>query len=166
MITSICIICGEVDGLENHHICPRSEGGSDEKENLITLCRIHHGYIHIFTTGRKNLSMLSKEGLARAKAQGKKLGTPANLTDAARRLGLDIANNNKKAKANAFATTLAPTLLQFQIKNMSLNKIAATLNELKIPTSSGKTGVWQANKVSRVLKFLDNAANPSNVATE
>jgi hypothetical protein len=29
-------------GLDPHHIIPRSQGGNDVKENIITLCRGHH----------------------------------------------------------------------------------------------------------------------------
>ncbi len=31
--------------LEVHHIVPRSQGGLDEPENLITLCRKHHNQV-------------------------------------------------------------------------------------------------------------------------
>ena len=41
--------CGKrgcTDKLEVHHIVPRSEGGSDAPENLITLCSKHHKVLH------------------------------------------------------------------------------------------------------------------------
>jgi 5-methylcytosine-specific restriction endonuclease McrA len=31
---------------EVHHIIPRSQGGTDDVDNLITLCRHHHKYVH------------------------------------------------------------------------------------------------------------------------
>lgn len=44
--------------LEVHHICPRSRGGSDEVDNLITLCHgchqnVHRGIIKLNKVGRK-----------------------------------------------------------------------------------------------------------------
>ena len=60
MVTNFCIICGEQEGLENHHLVPRSVGGLDEDTNMITLCRVHHGSMHGFTTGKKSLSELTK----------------------------------------------------------------------------------------------------------
>lgn len=41
-----CAICGSTDGLETHHIIPRSKGGTDRKTNLITLCERHHNKRH------------------------------------------------------------------------------------------------------------------------
>lgn len=45
-----CQICGEVlpvpyGRLEVHHIVPRSKGGSDELENLVTLCDLCHAVV-------------------------------------------------------------------------------------------------------------------------
>ncbi len=37
--------CGGM--LDIHHIEPRSLGGGNEKENLITVCRSYHGQLHL-----------------------------------------------------------------------------------------------------------------------
>lgn len=37
-----CFECGRSDTLTPHHITPRSQGGSDTLENLITLCLDDH----------------------------------------------------------------------------------------------------------------------------
>lgn len=39
-------ICGERKWVDIHHIVPTSMGGSDEPENLITLCSAHHRIVH------------------------------------------------------------------------------------------------------------------------
>lgn len=39
-------ICGQARWLHVHHIRPRSEGGTDDPENLITLCSFHHHLLH------------------------------------------------------------------------------------------------------------------------
>ncbi|MEY7847723.1 HNH endonuclease [Natrarchaeobius sp. A-rgal3] len=42
-----CTRCGADDRtLQAHHVVPRSAGGPDELENLLTLCRPCHGVIH------------------------------------------------------------------------------------------------------------------------
>lgn len=39
-------ICGARVFVELHHIVPKSEGGSDEAENLVVLCSAHHQLVH------------------------------------------------------------------------------------------------------------------------
>lgn len=43
-MTNTCFICGEDNPvvLEEHHIIPRRHGGSDNEENLVTLCANCH----------------------------------------------------------------------------------------------------------------------------
>ncbi|EMA31432.1 HNH endonuclease [Halobiforma nitratireducens] len=42
-----CTRCGADDRtLQAHHVVPRSQGGPDDLENLLTLCRPCHGVIH------------------------------------------------------------------------------------------------------------------------
>jgi hypothetical protein len=48
----MCQSCGAVGGakgdteLHAHHITPRSQGGSDQPENLTTLCQACHSQVH------------------------------------------------------------------------------------------------------------------------
>ena len=42
----LCALCGSVQYLQVHHVIPRSQGGSDFPENLITLCSKCHGQAH------------------------------------------------------------------------------------------------------------------------
>lgn len=41
-----CQWCGALDELQIHHVRYRSEGGPDNKRNLITLCAEHHQLAH------------------------------------------------------------------------------------------------------------------------
>ena len=41
-----CVRCGRKKQLEEHHIIPRSEGGSDDPENKEWRCVADHKYIH------------------------------------------------------------------------------------------------------------------------
>ena len=72
MRLTFCALCGATEGLEHHHVVPRSEGGADAEENLLTLCGTHHGMLHGIRRPA-NMSKLTKAGLAAAKARGVKL---------------------------------------------------------------------------------------------
>jgi 5-methylcytosine-specific restriction endonuclease McrA len=39
-------ICGSRFWVDLHHLKPRSEGGTDHVENLVTLCQSHHRLVH------------------------------------------------------------------------------------------------------------------------
>lgn len=41
-----CRFCGTARNLHVHHVTYRSQGGSDEDSNLITLCFEHHALVH------------------------------------------------------------------------------------------------------------------------
>ena len=41
-----CSRCGGVNNIESHHIVYRINGGSDDKSNLVDLCRACHDYRH------------------------------------------------------------------------------------------------------------------------
>ena len=40
-----CELCGSVRGLEIHHIVPVSVGGTDDKENLLCVCKKCHALL-------------------------------------------------------------------------------------------------------------------------
>ena len=48
MRLSFCAACGSTDeaSLEYHYLVPRSQGGGDEEENLLTLCPSCRGKAH------------------------------------------------------------------------------------------------------------------------
>jgi 5-methylcytosine-specific restriction endonuclease McrA len=41
-----CRFCGTTEGLHEHHVIYRSQGGPHEAANLITLCASHHALVH------------------------------------------------------------------------------------------------------------------------
>ena len=41
-----CACCSSIDILEFHHILPKTEGGTDEYDNLILVCACCHAAIH------------------------------------------------------------------------------------------------------------------------
>ena len=51
-----CQLCGSHRHLQIHHIEPRSKGGDNSEDNLLTLCRdchdgVHHGRMPLKGTG-------------------------------------------------------------------------------------------------------------------
>lgn len=40
-----CLLCGKNNDLEVHHIIPQSRGGTDDWNNVVTLCDEHHKMI-------------------------------------------------------------------------------------------------------------------------
>jgi hypothetical protein len=64
------------------------------------------------------------------------------------------AHKVRAARANAHAADLAPILKELQAAGItSLNRIAAALDERRIPTPAG-SGHWHAAQVARLLRRL------------
>ena len=45
-VSQKCLFCQQKKNLHMHHLKPKSEGGTDEPENLIPVCPNHHAKIH------------------------------------------------------------------------------------------------------------------------
>jgi len=74
MKLSFCAVCGDTD-VEYHHWIPRSLGGLDIEDNILTLCPKHHGEFHSVKRSSNHKSLI-KKGLRKTKANGTKLGRP------------------------------------------------------------------------------------------
>jgi hypothetical protein len=73
----VCVACGSKEDLQHHHLVPRKKGGSDGSTNLITLCTTCHHKMHERQMNcAYNHGELTRAGLQRAVAAGKKLGGP------------------------------------------------------------------------------------------
>ncbi|RYB01435.1 HNH endonuclease [Lichenibacterium ramalinae] len=136
MRLDFCVACGERDPekLEHHHLVPRSAGGEDADSNLITLCHVCHGRAHGFQ--RANLRALTRNGIAKRKARGEKVGRPENFVEGRAR---GVATN--KATADAFASNVLPIVREIQASGKTtLQAIANALNARKVATARG--GEW------------------------
>ena len=71
-----CVFCGTKEGVEQHHVVPRAEGGLDAPENILSVCGTHHGLLHNIRQ-RADIGTLTRAGLKRAQTRGVKLGSPA-----------------------------------------------------------------------------------------
>lgn len=68
-----CAACGSEDDLQYHHLVPVSLGGENSPSNIIVLCAACHQKWHK-QGGRTNHNYLVKDGIAKAKANGVKMG--------------------------------------------------------------------------------------------
>ena len=41
-----CVICGETENVESHHLFEYAFGGTADLNNLVTLCHEHHMAVH------------------------------------------------------------------------------------------------------------------------
>ncbi len=91
------------------------------------------------------ISERTRAALARAKANGKKLGNP----------NLKADNDSRRRQARAFAERLHPTLQAFEKQGMSQRAIVAELNTLGVQAPRG--GEWSLVQLQRVLGRLADA---------
>lgn len=152
-----CNYCDTEEGLEYHHIIPRSLGGTDEPNNLLLVCNVHHAILHEMRS-RRNISMLIQEGLQKRRQQGLPFGNP-NKAD---RIGTDgkvvlgyvsamaKARKSYSTMADEFAEKVYPTIARMRLDGLSLNAIARDFNDKAIPTSRG--GAWTARTVLNIVE--------------
>ena len=75
MKLKFCVLCGTKERLHHHHVIPKAQGGTDDEENFITLCRNHHAMIHqVSPTRFNNFQVLAQIGRKNAMARGVKFG--------------------------------------------------------------------------------------------
>ena len=135
-----CFECEATEDLQEHHVVPRSRGGT----KTVTLCNSCHQKAHGRDSKGLNHSRLTKEGIERARKRGVKLGGP-NL-NAARQKG--IQKRRKQGKATAMKH--GPKIEILKNEGYSFTQIAKDFNEFKIPTPN--KGKWHPQSVINVYK--------------
>jgi hypothetical protein len=139
-----CNFCDETEGLEWHHIIPRSLGGSDDDFNMLLVCNIHHAILHGMTS-RGNIRELTKRGLERAKARGVRLGASKDVIAKASKIGTTV----QREAAREFAFSLRPIVEEMQERGLTLRGIADELNARGVDTARG--GNWAATTVKNLI---------------
>jgi len=114
----ICFECGG-EANERHHVVPVSRGGT----KTVPLCASCHGKVHGMK--RNDIGQLTKEGIARAKSNGKIVGRPCM----------------KKETEDL--------IIRLRLDGWSLDKIAKHLEDNEIPPARG--GYWWASTIKAVV---------------
>lgn len=112
-----------------------------------------HIYAALAEQERVFISERTKAALHAAKVRGVKLGTD-NLTEAGRLKGAQQSVKVRKVKAEQFASSVAPVVVELRNEGKSLREIAKELNDRNILTARGEAGKWTAMKVKAIVDTL------------
>ena len=147
---SKCFECGNT-AHEQHHVIPQTRGG----QKTIPLCSPCHGKVHNIKRS-DNHSKLTKEGLARAKARGVKLGNPENFSHKTRIKGAE--SMKEMARRNPNNLKALPVILRLrEEENLSYGKIGDYLNDNNYKTAKGCE--FTDTAVMRIYKRNNNKQN-------
>lgn len=105
------------------------------------------------------ISERTKDALKELKRRGKKLGTPANLTKAAREKGLQL-RQSRLAQDKSRKQVKSMIKLMMADDSVSINQITKSLQEAGFKTTNGSPIYRQY--VTRLVKELSNSNNHMN----
>ena len=135
-----CFECGATEDLQEHHVVPRSRGGT----KTATLCHTCHMKAHGRDAKGMHHGRLTKQGLAKAKTNGVKLGTNNPKVKEAARQG-------RLNKTTALLERVEPHILEAREAGCStIISYCRYLNARGILTSRGKE--WKTGSMDRLLK--------------
>jgi len=148
-----CFECG-AEAEYDHHVVPRIRGGT----KTVPLCGVCHALVHE-RDKPMSTSQLTKEGQAKAKARGVKLGSARpghwdgreHLRQAGIRKGGKIASERRRKRTAEFDEKLAPLLRELRLY-FTLQDVADVLNSLGSRTQA--SGRWTPPSVYRALHRL------------
>lgn len=142
MKLSFCAVCGDTN-VEYHHWIPRSLGGLDIEDNILTLCPKHHGEFHSIKR-RSNHKILTKKGMERARARGAKIGA----------YGSELAFFNIAAKQK-FAESIRGDIEEAinSVEKITYSNVCDRLNEMGVKTRQGNK--FYPSTTRNVIKCLN-----------
>ena len=135
-----CFECETTEDLQQHHVVPRSRGGT----KTVTLCHSCHMKAHGRDSKGLNHSRLVKEGQARAKSKGVKIGNP-NIAEARLK-----ANQSNRAKGQATKERFIGLIRAYRLQGLSANAIAKEFNKVGLKTPRG--GKWWGASIRALEK--------------
>jgi DNA invertase Pin-like site-specific DNA recombinase len=153
-LTGATLIIAKLDRLSRdiHFITSLMKAGTDfvacdmPQASQFTI----HIYAALAQQERLFISERTKAALQAAKLRGVKLGTN-NLTEDGRTKGARNAVQARQEKAQQYASSVSPVVVELRDEGKSLRQIAKELNERSIRTARGGEGKWTAMKVKAVL---------------
>ena len=125
--------------------CPKSEGGSDDETNLLSLCFECHGKVHGII--RRDIKKLTTVALKKAKARGVKLGSGNP------RAGGVVSGAARRKKTEKLSKGFLEVLKPMIESGASYRKMAAELESKGVRTAIGRTK-WQATSVRNLVLYL------------
>ncbi len=132
-----CFECG-APADHNHHVIPKSKGGT----KTIPLCTECHAKVHGHDGWKTSTKALTKAALAAKKARGERVGEiPFGF-------GVD---SNGKLFANPKEQKVIASVVQFRNQKMSLRAIMTELN--KMGFKSRKDKCLGLTQVARIVKM-------------
>lgn len=137
LIAIACFECGSTENLHDHHVVPKSRGGT----KTIPLCHQCHAMAH-GKSGNFDIATLTSAALQHKKAQGEYTGGKLPF---GRRLAADGVTLEECAEERA----ILDVINQLQREGLSLRKIAEELNKRGVSRRNGRE--WHHVAVSRVL---------------
>jgi len=140
-----CFECEIAEDLQQHHVVPRSRGGT----KTVTLCYSCHMKAHGRDSKGLNMSRLTKEALARLKEQGVQLG---NLESLNKHRAKGTAT--MKARGQANVSKYSPIVKAILADGpLSVRKVAKRLEDMGVKTPQGKTK-WSYAMTQKIMKRL------------
>jgi hypothetical protein len=139
-----CFECEAIEDLQEHHVVPRSRGGT----KTVTLCHSCHLRAHGRDSKGLNHSRLTKEGIERARkkalAEGRvwKAGGP-NIKEVQK-----LAQKACRKKGLATAIKFKDIIYQFRSQGLSYEVTANKMNDMGLRTNRGC--LFKANSVRRL----------------
>jgi hypothetical protein len=138
MIHDHCVACNELNNLNQHHLIPKSLGGTDDETNIITLCGKCHAIVHSVKKAW-NHSELTKKALAIKKSRFQLIGSIPYGYHCDDGVNLIVNKNEQRAIS---------LIKENKGKGLSLRKIAKIL-EQEGCVPRGKS--WHSHTISNIF---------------
>lgn len=139
-----CFECGSADNLHQHHVVPRSRGGT----KTVDLCYHCHAKAH-GKKGNFDVSTLTKEALAAKKAQGEYTGGDPPF-------GFTVAADGVTLEEDDAEQAVIAAVLKYREEGLSLRKISKRLETRGFQTRRG--GKFWPTSINRIIHM--NKENP------